>query len=360
MEKVIKKVLNTIEKNGFEAYIVGGYVRDLLLGKLSWDIDICTNALPKDLVMLFPNSNVGIYGAVDFKIGKYSFEITTYRKEFKYTNRHPEKIQYVRSLSEDLKRRDFTINTLCMNQNGNIIDLLDSKKDIISKTLVSVGDSNTKFKDDPLRMLRAVRFATVLGFNLSKDVINAIKSNKNEITNLSDYRIIEELTKILISSNYSKGLELLNSLGLLGELGISYDNIVYVNDINGMFAQLDMKKTLAFNKETVHNINTIKEIIDYGKIDNKVLYNYGLYFSQIAGQILNIDKNYIYNLYKKMPIKSKKEIAVSTSKIIDYLNLEDGETIKAILSDVEDKIINKELKNNTKAILSYLKQYKGD
>ena len=84
MERTIRKVLNNIEKNGFEAYIIGGYVRDLMLKNMSWDIDICTNALPKDLIKLFPNSNVGIYGAVDFKIGKLSFEITTYRKEYNY------------------------------------------------------------------------------------------------------------------------------------------------------------------------------------------------------------------------------------------------------------------------------------
>ena len=360
MEKAIKKVLNTIERNGFEAYIVGGYVRDLLLGRISWDIDICTNALPKDLIELFPNSNTGIYGAVDFKIGKYSFEITTYRKEFKYSNRHPGEIKYISNLLEDLKRRDFTINTICMNQNGNVIDLLDAKRDILSKMLVCVGSSDDRLKEDPLRILRAIRFATILDFNLNKNLIKSIKANKSLIKALSDYRIIEELTKILISPNYQKGLNLMKEFGLLEEMGISYDEIVYVNDINGMFAQLKMQKNLAFNKETIHNIDTIKKILAYGKIDEQILYKHGLYFSQIAGQILNIDRDYINNLYKKLPIKSKKEIALSSDKIIKQLNISNGKNIGEVLTEIESEILLGNLKNSPKAIRLYIEKFKGD
>ena len=130
MEKIIKKVLNKIEKNGFEAYIIGGYVRDLILNRVSYDIDICTNALPKDLISIFPNGHIGIYGAIDFKMGKYSFQITTYRREYNYVNRRPNKVEYINNLLEDISRRDFSINTICMNQKGNIIDILGATNDL--------------------------------------------------------------------------------------------------------------------------------------------------------------------------------------------------------------------------------------
>ena len=148
MEREIKKVLNTIEKNGYEAYIVGGYVRDLFLNTNSYDIDICTNALPKELLTLFPSGNVGIYGAIDFKIGKYSFEITTYRKEYNYQKRHPNKIEYINNLLEDLSRRDFTINTLCMNSRGNIVDILKGEEDLNRRVIAAVGDASSKIKED--------------------------------------------------------------------------------------------------------------------------------------------------------------------------------------------------------------------
>ena len=115
MNKIIKNVLTKIENNGYEAYLIGGYVRDLLVGKSSYDIDICTNATPRELINIFPNGSTKNLGGIDFKIKEYHFEITTYREEIKYKNRKPIEYHYVNSLIEDLKRRDFTINTICIN-----------------------------------------------------------------------------------------------------------------------------------------------------------------------------------------------------------------------------------------------------
>ena len=361
MERTIKKVLSAIEKNGFEAYIVGGYVRDLMLDKISWDIDICTNALPKDLVKMFPNSNVGIYGAVDFKIGKYSFEITTYRKEFNYENRHPSKVEYINNLLEDIQRRDFKINTICMNQNGNIIDLLGATSDIENHIISSFGDAEAKIKEDPLRILRAIRFATVLDFEIDDDLLSCIKKNKELVLELSDSRIIDEMTKILISDNYLKGLTLLKDLGIAELLLISYDKVVKTNDVNGMWAQLNFKKNLAFNKETIHNINTIRNIIDNGDVDVFSLYKYGLYFNIVAGEILGINTKKIASLYHHIPIKCRKDIKISSTDIMNLLDIKEGEEVGLILGDLEQAILSSKLANNESEIKKYLiSNYRGE
>ena len=360
MEKVIKKVLNLIEKNGFEAYIVGGFVRDLLLGKNSWDIDICTNAVPKDLIKIFPNANVGIYGAVDFKVGKYSFEITTYRKEFSYQDRHPSKVEYINNLFEDLKRRDFTINTICLNQQGHIIDPFNAREDINKKLIKMVGDPKDKLTEDSLRILRAIRFATCLNFDIDVDLTSAIKKNVSLVSSLSDYRIIEEMTKILIHDNYQRGLQLLSDFGVIEQLGISYSKVVKTDDVSGMWAQFDFQKKLAFNKETLHNIDVIKKIISDGQIDREELFEHGLYFCLIAGQIIGISKKEITTIYKKMPIRSIKDIAVSAQGIIKYLNINPNEKIREILDDLKIMVLNGEIQNKPKAIYKYLNtKYNG-
>ena len=125
MNNSIKKILNKLEKNGFEAYVVGGYVRDYLLNITSYDVDICTNALPKDIIKVFKiKKGVSNYGSIGFKIGKYNYDITTYREDGEYNNHKPKSIRYVDNLLIDLKRRDFRINSICMNSEGKIFDYL--------------------------------------------------------------------------------------------------------------------------------------------------------------------------------------------------------------------------------------------
>ena len=176
-EKAIE-LLTKINNAGYTSYIVGGYPRDLYLKRITNDIDICTNATPKDLKEIFgdamlPKVN---YGSVTVIYKKVRFEITTFRKEYKYVqNRVPGKIKYIDNLLDDLKRRDFTINTLCIDSEGNLIDLLNAKNDLDSKVLKMVGDAKIKLKEDALRILRAVRFATVLNFQIDEELSNYIE-----------------------------------------------------------------------------------------------------------------------------------------------------------------------------------------
>ena len=168
------KILNIIEDKGYQAYIVGGFVRDYILGVSSSDVDICTNATPKEIKDIFGDSYIPNeeYGSITVIYENIRFEITTFRREYDYLdNRRPSRIEYTDSIIEDLQRRDFTINTLCMNKHGEVVDLLNNRADIDNRIIKTVGDSYTRFSEDALRILRAVRFATVLGFKLDTEGI---------------------------------------------------------------------------------------------------------------------------------------------------------------------------------------------
>ncbi len=352
-------VLEKIEENGFEAYIVGGYVRDYLLGIISGDIDICTNAKVKDLLDIFSDINVtsNLYGAVKIITSEFHIDITTYRKEVKYNgSRRKVEIEYVDNLLTDINRRDFTMNTLCMNKEGNIIDLLDGKKDIENKIIRCVGNIKERLLEDPLRMLRAVRFATVLDFNIEKELYEELKENKNLLSQLSRERVKDELNKILVSPNALKGLYLLRDLVFLPLIGINFnDDIVYVSDICGMYSQLDILKDFPFSKEERENIKIIKNIVNYGMIDENVLFNYGLYISQVAGGILKVDKEYIIELDKNLPIRRNKDINITTYEICEILNIKPNRTIHLVYNELKELILHRNLENENVSIREYLK-----
>ena len=228
--KSVKYVLKKLEENGFDAYIVGGCVRDLLLKRKPKDWDVTTLAKPEQIQKIFPNSFYqNKFGTVTARIkeGKKirEIQITTYRKETKYTDkRHPDKVKWAKTLKEDLKRRDFTINAMAMEikQSSNlklksfrIIDLFNGQKDLKHKLIRAVGDPKDRFNEDALRMIRAVRFAVELDFNIEENTLNAIKKNAYWIQAISKERIRDEFIKIIMSNKPHRGIELLRKTGLL-------------------------------------------------------------------------------------------------------------------------------------------------
>lgn len=354
MDKIIKNILKKIENEGYEAYIVGGYVRDLLLGKRSFDVDICTSILPKDIIKILPLSQKGNgYGGFTFKIKKYNIDITTYRKEIKYEKRHPVEIEYISNLEDDIQRRDFTINALCLDKNGKIIDLQGGINDLNKKIIKSIGSPSEKFKEDPLRILRAVRFATTLDFGIENNTYKEMEKNAIEINNLSPDAIKKELSKILSSKNFKKGLNLLKELGIDKLLKLEYDNIIYTDDIIGMYSQVSCAK-INYTSAEKETISKVREIIKKGKIEDYDLFNHGLYASSIAADILGISKKQINKIYKKMPIKSMKDIDISGKEIITILKIVPGKLISEILNDVKIEILNHRLKNNNAEIKKYI------
>jgi len=215
-------ILNILNKNGFEAFIVGGCVRDSLLDKNPNDWDITTNALPKITAQLFEENNNRVietglkHGTVTVIIDEEMFEITTYRIDGKYLdNRRPKNVKFTLSLEEDLKRRDFTVNALAYNTSVGLIDNNEGIKDLKCKTIRCVGKADKRFHEDALRMLRAVRFACQLDFKLDKDILDSLIKNNNLLKNISDERIRDELKKILISNYPSRGIRLLIEYNLM-------------------------------------------------------------------------------------------------------------------------------------------------
>ena len=201
MYEAALNILNKLDKLGYESYIVGGFARDLYLKINSSDIDICTSATPDIIKNLFfvikDNSK---FGSVIIEFEQCNFEITTFRKDEYINNRFP-KITFVNSLKEDLQRRDFIINTLCIDKDGNFVDLMKAINDIDNKIINCVGEANIKLSEDPLRILRCIRFACKLNFTINEDVTNLIKKYTYKLKSLSNKRVKKEINAILKLEN---------------------------------------------------------------------------------------------------------------------------------------------------------------
>ena len=360
MLKKALKILKKLNDHGYEAYIVGGYVRDFLLGRDSSDIDICTSATPKEVKEIFHRACLPSedYGSVILELGKNRYEITTFRKEIEYAeNRKPMEIEYIKDFKEDLLRRDFTINSICMDYRKNIIDLLEGKKDLEDKKIVVIGDSYTKLSEDPLRILRAIRFAAILEFELDSELKFAIKRTKNLLSNVSMNRKKDELDKLFSSNNYHKGIKLIEELGLNEELQLNNLDLLEntpFTDVIGVWAVLDVCDIYPFSNNEKDLIKKIRKVYEGGNITPRTLYDYDLYVNSIAGNLLNIDKKDIVSMYQNLPIKSRKNLCINGKDIMKILKIEPSKEIEEILKDVEDKILLGQLDNNRKAISKYI------
>jgi len=210
----IKKILNQLEKHNFSAFLVGGCVRDLLRGIGPKDYDIATDATPEEIIKIFPdNFYENDFGTVTVN---GSVEITPYRKEGRYSDkRHPDKIQWAKTIEEDLSRRDFTVNAMAADSKLAVIDPFGSRQDLKNKLIRAVGSPDDRFSEDALRMIRAVRLASVLGYEIEAETKKAISKNAKLIKAVSAERIRDEFVKIIMSDNAYPGIEMMRSLGLL-------------------------------------------------------------------------------------------------------------------------------------------------
>ncbi len=232
------EILKKLEQAGFEAFIVGGCVRDLIVDKEPKDWDVATNAKPEEVQKIFPDSFYeNEFGTVGIKVKKFIenvnserehdvIEMTTYRIESKYSDkRRPDKIEFAKTLEEDLSRRDFTINAIALKLKAKsqklktsgyeVVDPYEGQKDIKKKMIRAVGDPHERFDEDALRMMRAVRFHAELGYEIGKNTFTAIKKCSGDLKHIALERIKDELAKIILSNNPSEGVDMLHQTGLL-------------------------------------------------------------------------------------------------------------------------------------------------
>jgi len=352
------KVLNKITEFGYNAYIIGGYPRDLYLKRSSLDIDICTDATPMELVNIFNEVVMASseYGAVVIIVDKVRFEITTFRSEGKYLDfRKPSSIKYIDSLEEDLKRRDFTINTLCIDKDGNEIDLLNAKSDLDNHIIRMVGNPKIRLKEDALRILRAVRFATVLNFELEPVLKAYIKKYAHLVKKLSKERIREELDIIFASSNKEYGIKLLCDLKLADNLGIpELKKIKITPSMIVTWSQLGALGKYNFSTSEKEIMARINELRYKNLLDKKVLYKYGLYACTLASELHDVDKKELNEIDLGLQIHSKLDIALSPMEICEILDKTPGPFLKDLINDLEDKLITDEIKNTKESLTEYI------
>ena len=204
LPKDVKHIIGVLMENGYEAYAVGGCVRDSILGRVPGDWDITTSALPMQVKELFRRTvDTGIqHGTVTVMLGRNGYEVTTYRIDGKYEDsRHPESVEFTPKLEEDLKRRDFTINAMAYNDEHGIVDIFDSVGDLQRKIIRCVGNAHDRFDEDALRILRAVRFSAQLGFGIEENTARAAKELAVNLKRISSERIHTEFNKMLKSAH---------------------------------------------------------------------------------------------------------------------------------------------------------------
>lgn len=364
-------ILEKFNEAGYEAYFVGGCVRDYLLNDEFSDIDITTNALPEEVKQIFRKSiDTGIqHGTVTILVDEDSFEVTTFRTEDDYIDhRTPEKVEFVSDLKEDLDRRDFTINAMALDSNGKLYDYHCGERDLRNKVIKTVNNPNERFFEDALRMLRAFRFSSKLGFEIEENTLKAIKNNAELIKFVSIERIVNEFRKLLTGRGNKRSLELLldsklnNYIPFLDEISkiIDFSNYTFcqslyilskINDIS--FEKL--KELKLSNKE-------IKQIKIYEKINEDfssnvpleiILYNYDVNdVTFIASYSNYCDKEDIEKI--KLPIKSFNDIAITSMEIISIIDKPAGPWIKEIIKKLEEDIILYKIDNTKKDILDFL------
>lgn len=204
LPKDVRYIIDILTQNGYEAYAVGGCVRDSILGRVPGDWDITTSALPQQVKALFRRTiDTGIqHGTVTIMLGKNGYEVTTYRIDGKYEDsRHPESVEFTPNLEEDLKRRDFTINAMAYNAENGVVDIFGGIDDIRNRIIRCVGNAHDRFTEDALRILRAVRFSAQLGFEIDKATKDAARELAPTLVKISRERIHTELNKLLLSDN---------------------------------------------------------------------------------------------------------------------------------------------------------------
>lgn len=384
------KIIEKIEQAGFEAYFVGGSVRDLLLHKEINDVDIATSAKPDEIKQIFGKTvDVGIeHGTVLVLYDGESYEITTFRSESEYVDyRRPKEVNFVRSLYEDLKRRDFTMNAIAMTKDGEFIDPFNGRKDLENKLIRTVGSADERFHEDALRMLRAVRFVSQLGFQIEEKTFAALKKHAHLLKHIAVERKLIEFTKMLTSPYFEKASSILveqNLYRYLPNMEKYPHQLLQLAKISaGQLNEIEMWALLIIliQKENcptflkdwrlpTKKIKEIYQIYDAFQMRLKTnwdayrVYTYGLDTSLATEKIYslwtktNIDANLknVEQLYHQLPIKNRKELSITGNDLLQWENRRGGPWVEEYFQLIEQAVIRGEVENDKASIKEWLEQ----
>lgn len=388
-------VLDLIEKSGFEAYFVGGSVRDHILGREIADVDIATSALPEELKKIFPKTtDVGIeHGTILVHYKGTPYEITTFRSEAGYSDfRRPDKVSFIRSLKEDLQRRDFTMNAIAMDQNGEIIDPFGGQQAINKKLIETVGNPEERFGEDALRMLRAVRFLSQLSFSIDDNTLKSLQQHCSLLDNIAVERKTVEFEKMLQGRDRAKAVEVLVTSGMYQYLpGLVHKENPLIQFSTRLSSELDLIETwvhliyeLRLNgkeidvflrgwKLPIQKIKLIKQIHSLllyrlgGEWNEEAVYKAGLELALSCERIYRclLPENFsstelIKQIFDRLPIKGRPELNVTGNDLMAWLEKNPGPWLKELLDVVEKAVIYGDVQNEREKIRVWLSNLRSE
>lgn len=385
--ELARPVLQTIEQAGYEAYFVGGSVRDTILGKDIHDVDIATSAYPNEIKGLFKRTvDTGIeHGTVMILDHGTGYETTTFRSESTYTDfRRPDQVTFVRSLSEDLKRRDFTINALAMKEDGEVIDLFDGLADLEHHQIRAVGDAQERFHEDALRMMRAVRFASQLDFQIVPATRDAITDHAQLLAKIAVERTQVELLKMLMGRAPQRGLADFMDTGLWQHCPDFADHEAALRDLTQQLTHGTSSETATWTllatkfgltnaaitsflkhwktaNQTITAVQTASRaatLLLAGELNAWQLYQCGADLAPVANEVAVIlgapDRSQqLQAALAALPIHQKKELA-ATGRDLMQAGVQPGPQLGAILGDLEYRVVTGELPNDTAALVAHI------
>lgn len=383
-------ILHKIEKAGYEAYFVGGSVRDFLMGNEISDIDIATSATPQEIKTIFSRTvDVGIeHGTVVVLFNGLPYEVTTFRTESAYADfRRPDHVSFVRSLEEDLKRRDFTMNAIAMDKNGNIIDPYGGRKDIADKVIRTVGSAKERFQEDALRMMRAVRFVSQLDFAIEPLTYQALRLYGHLLKKISIERIAVEFEKMLLGKSSQLAMKVLVDTVLYNYLPGFYNKRIglinyYQKEMNEKIT-LEERWVLLFyylslteQPETVLRawklpVKQIKRIItglnwlkfrlenDWTKTElyqatEEIAISTEKLYNMIKDKKLHSSLAEIKKKCRQLPIKTRKELQITGNDVLTWYDRRRGPWVGEVIEKAEKGVILGKVENRKEAIKEWL------
>jgi tRNA nucleotidyltransferase (CCA-adding enzyme) len=378
-------ILELIEEAGYEAYFVGGSVRDYILGRPINDVDIASSATPQEIKRIFPNTaDIGIdHGTVLVITDTGTYEITTFRTESEYSDfRRPDAVKFVRSLTEDLQRRDFTMNAIAMDKTGKIIDPFNGKRDLAQKRIITVGNPHERFHEDALRMMRALRFVSQLDFELDQETFDSLKENAQNISEIAVERILVEFEKLAAGSNKIKAFSLLLESGLYQYLPLFSNKKDHLMDLLNLPLH-QLNATEIWSIIMIHTKNQeIEEALRAWKLPLKTIRNvqrtiklvkskepsaidvfqagHGITVQAAkvraalnAGNVSDAEEN-AHQRYNELIIKQMSDLAVTGTDLLIWHQEKPGPWVKEYLEKILKAVLNEELRNDKEEIKRWL------